>query len=79
MNCYLAVFELTFFQVAVCLAWVYNVESEHSAHIEHIKHEHGGELPPTPGYEFLNRRLKPFPWGMNSLFFNPHVSFPIQC
>jgi len=60
--------------IAVCLAWVYNVETEHSAHVEHIKHENGGELPTPPAFEYLNRRLKPFPWGMNSLFFNPHVN-----
>ncbi|TFK30366.1 mitochondrial cytochrome c oxidase subunit VIa [Coprinopsis marcescibilis] len=57
-----------------CSAWVYNVEVEHAAHIEHIKHENGGELPETPAYDHLNRRSKPFPWGMNSLFFNPHAN-----
>ncbi|KAI0053355.1 COX6A, subunit VIa of cytochrome c oxidase [Auriscalpium vulgare] len=56
------------------LAWVRNVENEHAEHTEHIKHEHGGELPEVPGYDYLNRRVKPFPWGPNSLFFNPHVN-----
>ncbi|KAF5356262.1 hypothetical protein D9756_004156 [Leucocoprinus leucothites] len=60
--------------IAVCCAWVYNVETEHAAHVEHIKHENGGELPETPAYDYLNRRGKPFPWGMNSLFFNPHAN-----
>ncbi|KAJ3574096.1 hypothetical protein NP233_g1991 [Leucocoprinus birnbaumii] len=60
--------------IAVCCAWVYNVETEHAAHVEHIKHENGGELPETPAYDYLNRRGKPFPWGMNSLFFNPHTN-----
>ena len=54
--------------------WVRRVESEHAAHEEHIKAEHGGELPPVPEYDYLNKRGKPFPWGMNSLFYNPHVS-----
>ena len=58
----------------VCVAWVRNVEAEHARHIEHIKAENGGELPPTPEYDYLHKRAKPFPWGMNSLFFNPHVS-----
>ncbi|KAH9487039.1 Cytochrome c oxidase subunit 13, mitochondrial [Psilocybe cubensis] len=60
--------------IAVCVAWVYNAEVEHAAHIEHLKHENGGELPETPLYDYLNRRSKPFPWGNNSLFFNPKVN-----
>lgn len=60
--------------VAVCGAWVYNAEVEHKAHIDHIKHENDGVLPETPAYDYMNRRSKPFPWGVNSLFFNPHVS-----
>ena len=61
--------------VAVCVAWVYNTEVEHAAHIEHIKEENGGELPETPAFDFMNRRSKPYPWGPNSLFFNPHVRY----
>lgn len=57
-----------------CIAWVTKVESEHSEHLEHIKHDNGGELPPTPEYPYLNKRAKPFPWGMNSLFFNAHAN-----
>ncbi|KAF9481687.1 mitochondrial cytochrome c oxidase subunit VIa [Pholiota conissans] len=60
--------------IAVCTAWVYNTEVEHAAHVEHIKHENGGELPETPQYDYMNRRAKPFPWGPNSLFFNPHAN-----
>jgi len=60
--------------IATCTAWVYNVESEHAAHLEHIKEENGGELPETPEFDFLNRRMKPFPWGMNALFYNPHAN-----
>ncbi|EPT04012.1 cytochrome c oxidase subunit VIa [Fomitopsis schrenkii] len=59
--------------IAVTALWVRKVESEHTEHTEHIKHENGGELPAIPEYEYLNKRAKPFPWGMNSLFFNPHV------
>jgi len=55
------------------IAWVNNVEGEHAAHLEHLKEEHGGELPEKPEYPYLNKRSKPFPWGNNSLFFNPKV------
>ncbi|KIM48302.1 hypothetical protein M413DRAFT_227588 [Hebeloma cylindrosporum] len=60
--------------IVVCIAWVYNAEVEHHAHIEHIKEENGGVLPETPAYDYMNRRAKPFPWGVNSLFFNPDVN-----
>jgi hypothetical protein len=53
--------------------WTYKVEKEHAEHIEHEKHENGGQLPETPAYDHMNRRVKPFPWGNNSLFFNPEV------
>jgi hypothetical protein len=36
--------------------------------------ENDGKLPQPPRYEYLNKRNKPFPWGPNSLFFNPRVS-----
>jgi len=55
------------------IAWVRNVEAEHAEHQEHLREEHGGHLPEVPAYDHLNRRAKPFPWGNNSLFFNPHV------
>ena len=55
------------------IAWVRNVEAEHAEHQEHIKEENGGQLPEVPAYEYMNKRLKAFPWGPNSLFFNPHV------
>ncbi|KAF8168217.1 COX6A, subunit VIa of cytochrome c oxidase [Crassisporium funariophilum] len=60
--------------IAVCCAWVYNAETEHAAHVEHIKHENGGVLPERPAFDYMNRRSKPFPWGVNSLFFNPHAN-----
>ncbi|KAI0274754.1 X15341 cytochrome C oxidase subunit [Gloeopeniophorella convolvens] len=56
------------------IAWVRNVEAEHAEHQEHLKHENGGKLPEAPSYDYLNRRVKPYPWGPNSLFFNPDVN-----
>jgi hypothetical protein len=53
--------------------WVYKVEKEHNEHLDHLRAENGGTLTQPPNYEYLNRRVKPFPWGMNSLFFNPEV------
>lgn len=50
-----------------------NVEAEHAEHQEHLKKENGGHLPEVPAFDYLNKRLKPYPWGPNSLFFNPHV------
>lgn len=47
------------------------IEDEHAAHMEHEKHEKHGE--PEVVYHYMNKRQKPFPWGMNSLFFNPEV------
>lgn len=64
--------------VAVCSVWVYGLETEHHRHVEHLKHENGGKLPEKPAYEYLNRRVKPFPWGNNSLFFNPAVSYSVS-
>ena len=55
------------------IAWVRNVEAEHAEHQEHLKKENDGHLPEVPAYEYMNKRLKAFPWGPNSLFFNPHV------
>jgi cytochrome c oxidase subunit 6a len=59
--------------VAVFGTYVYNVEIEHKAHNEHLMAENDGKLPQPPRYEYLNKRNKPFPWGPNSLFFNPKV------
>jgi hypothetical protein len=49
---------------------------EHVAHLDHLRHDNDGHLPQPPQYEYLNRRSKPFPWGPNSLFFNPEVRCP---
>ncbi|KAN0100536.1 Cytochrome c oxidase, subunit VIa [Tylopilus felleus] len=54
----------------VTCAWVYNVESEHAAHEDPLIEENNGKLPQPPLYAYLNRRVKPFPWGSNSLFYN---------
>jgi len=42
--------------------------------LEYLREENGGLLPLAPDYEYLNRRVKFFPWGMNSFFFNPKVN-----
>ncbi|CAK5264540.1 unnamed protein product [Mycena citricolor] len=56
--------------VAIFGTYVYNVEIEHKAHNAHLMAENDGKLPQPPRFEYLNKRNKPFPWGMNSLFFN---------
>ncbi|EJT97817.1 mitochondrial cytochrome c oxidase subunit VIa [Dacryopinax primogenitus] len=53
--------------------WVMRVEGEHEAHQAHLREENGGHLPEKPHYEYLNIRRRAFPWGNNSLFFNPHT------
>lgn len=53
--------------------WVYQTEQHHKEHLDHLRAENDGKLPEIPNYDHLNRRVKPFPWGMNSLFFNPAV------
>jgi len=60
--------------IAVCVAWVRNVEAEHAAHQEILKEENDGHLPHPPAYPSMNIRSKPFPWGPNSLFWNPHTN-----
>ncbi|KAL1406186.1 Cytochrome c oxidase subunit 6A [Vanrija albida] len=58
--------------------WAYKLEADHHHHLEHLKHENGGQLPHPPAYEYLNIRTKPFPWGMQSLFFNPEVNQEVE-
>ncbi|KAF9787230.1 X15341 cytochrome C oxidase subunit [Thelephora terrestris] len=60
--------------ITACYFWVEKVEAEHAQHVEHLKAENDGHIPFPPNYEYLNMRGKPFPWGMNSLFFNPHAN-----
>ncbi|WFD27644.1 Cytochrome c oxidase subunit 6A [Malassezia nana] len=61
---------------AVFGAYMYNVEMRHAAHQEHLLQENNGELPERPNYEYLNIKNKKFPWGQQSLFFNPKVNYP---
>jgi len=56
-----------------CYFWVQKVEGEHAEHQKHLMAENDGHIPFPPNYDYLNARAKPFPWGPNSLFFNPHV------
>lgn len=37
-------------------AWTYKLEAAHHEHLEHIKHDNGGEMPAIPDYEYLNIR-----------------------
>jgi len=60
--------------ITACYFWVQKVEGEHAVHQEHLKAENDGHLPFPPDYEYMNMRSKPFPWGANSLFFNPHAN-----
>ncbi|GLB36073.1 putative cytochrome c oxidase [Lyophyllum shimeji] len=60
--------------IAVCAAWVYNAEAEHKQHLDHLRSQNEGNLPEVPAFEYLNKRTKPFPWGMNTLFFNPYTN-----
>ncbi|KAG9119891.1 Cytochrome c oxidase subunit 6A, mitochondrial [Ceratobasidium sp. 392] len=66
-------FYVCFPVILVGAAWVKKAEDAHHEHTEHAKHENGGERPETPAYAYLNKRDKPFPWGMNSLFWNSEV------
>ncbi|PKI84315.1 Cytochrome c oxidase subunit 6A [Malassezia vespertilionis] len=56
--------------------YMYRIESAHAAHHEHELEENGGELPERPDYEYLNMRATSFPWGRQTLFFNPKVNYP---
>ena len=57
-------------------AYMYKIESEHHAHHEHILEENDGQLPERPDYEYVNMKSRNFPWGQQSLFFNPKVDYP---
>lgn len=65
--------------VAACSAWVYKLEVAHEEHLDHLRHENDGKLPEPPAYEYLNRRVRPYPWGPNTLFFNASVSRHLFC
>lgn len=67
--------KLTFFlavpAVTSALFYLGGKEAEHMKHHEHELEENDGELPPRPKYEHLNWKVHDFPWGPQSLFFNP--------
>ncbi|CAH7676468.1 cytochrome c oxidase, subunit VIa, partial [Phakopsora pachyrhizi] len=62
--------------IGLALVNAYNLAKEHEKHLEHIKEENGGELPERIHYDYLNRRVKSFPWGNHTLFYNPKVNLP---
>ncbi|KAI1317218.1 Cytochrome c oxidase subunit 6A, mitochondrial [Mortierella claussenii] len=49
----------------------YNLYSKHQAHLEHERHEGHHEM---IKYPYMRLRAKAFPWGDDSLFFNPDVN-----
>ncbi|GAB1528389.1 Cytochrome c oxidase subunit 6A [Rhizoctonia solani] len=53
--------------ILVGAVYVKRAEDAHHAHL----HEHGRTE--VPAYQYLNIRNRPFPWGMNSLFWNPET------
>lgn len=36
--------------------WTWKLEKEHEHHLDHIREENGGHLPPMPAYEYINIR-----------------------
>ncbi|KAH9824234.1 cytochrome c oxidase, subunit VIa [Melampsora americana] len=62
--------------VVLALFNAQKLANEHEAHLEHIKEENGGELPERIQYDYLNRRVKSFPWGNYPLFYNPKTNMP---
>lgn len=55
-----------------------NLLKEHAEHVEHEKEENGGELPERITYPYMNKRDKDYPWGPNTLFFNPHANIAVE-
>ncbi|GAA5869792.1 hypothetical protein JCM16303_001794 [Sporobolomyces ruberrimus] len=56
-----------------------SMADEHEHHLEHIKHENGGELPPRIKYPYFNKRDKDMPWPSNkTLFWNEKVQVPLE-
>ncbi|AAW42443.1 hypothetical protein CNBC1700 [Cryptococcus deneoformans B-3501A] len=52
--------------------WTYKIEAAHAEHLAHSDED----LSQRPVYPYMNMRAKPFPWGMQSLFYNPKVNIP---
>lgn len=55
--------------------YMYQIESEHAHHHQHVLEENDG-LPERPDYEYVNIKRRAFPWGQQTLFFNPKVNYP---
>merc|ERR1712014_316309 len=62
--------------IAVYGIHIYNEEKAHAEHAEHLKEENGGEMPEKKVYTYMNVRKKAFPWGPQTIFFNPEVNAP---
>jgi len=67
---------VAFPSIVLALVNAYNLAKEHEHHIEHIKEQNGGELPERIHYDYLNIRNKSFPWGNQTLFYNPKTNLP---
>ncbi|KAE8254604.1 hypothetical protein A4X13_0g3351 [Tilletia indica] len=63
---------------AVIGVYIYGIEAEHIHHRDHEIHENGGELPERVMYDYNNIRKRSFPWGQQSLFFNPKANYPSE-
>ncbi|KAI9634999.1 cytochrome c oxidase, subunit VIa [Dioszegia hungarica] len=76
--------------IAVCALWTYKAEMAHKAHAAHAGNHAGGgdhgedatdeeaEHGGRKVYSYMNIRNKPFPWGMQTLFFNPEINIPAE-
>ncbi|CAO1637992.1 unnamed protein product [Parajaminaea phylloscopi] len=60
--------------------YAYQIEVSHHQHQQHEIAMNNGELPEEnkPKYEYQNMRKKPFPWGLQSFFFNESVNYPAE-
>ncbi|KAG0263425.1 Cytochrome c oxidase subunit 6A, mitochondrial [Mortierella polycephala] len=56
--------------VIAASANAYNLWAKHQAHLEHQRHD--GHEPVK--YPYMRLRAKEFPWGDESLFFNPDIN-----
>ncbi|KAK1927702.1 cytochrome c oxidase subunit VIa-domain-containing protein [Papiliotrema laurentii] len=63
--------------ILVAAIYVYQLEAEHEEHLQHIIDENGGVPPERKTYSYMNMRTKQFPWGKDSLFFNPRYNIPV--
>lgn len=56
--------------------YTFKIEAAHAKHHEHVLEENDGELPARSDYEYLNIKNKKYPWGQQTLFYNPKVNYP---